>query len=204
MSTMSASALATELKLSRGRISQYVSEGKLDGCYSGEGRQRRFDLQKVAKALGKRLDPGQMMGNGAQTATVLAAQSSEGAPKKRGGGATKLPDGDDDAYHMARTQKAQEEARALRRRNAMDEGTFVLASETTLVMQQLLSKEVAQFENVMRQAARKIADELGVDFKEVRALLVATWREHRSKRAQLLTEQSEVIEMTEAEREANI
>ncbi|WP_299558698.1 hypothetical protein [uncultured Sulfitobacter sp.] len=154
--------------------------------------------------MGKRLDQGQMMGNGAKTASILTTPEAGPVNKSRSSGATKLSDGDDDAYHMARTQKAQEEARALRRRNAMDEGTFVLASETNLVTQQLLAKEIAQFENVLRQAARKVADDLGVDFKEVRALLIATWREHRGKRAQLLTEQGEVIEMSDAEKEADI
>ena len=49
--------LAARLAVSKARVSQYVSEGKLDGCYVGEGRARRFDLDKVATALGRRLHP---------------------------------------------------------------------------------------------------------------------------------------------------
>ena len=67
MELLTATQLAKKLDVTRGRISQYVSAGKLDGCFSGSGRQRRFDLDKVKAALQHRLDPGQMMGNGAVT-----------------------------------------------------------------------------------------------------------------------------------------
>jgi len=71
MTFLSSSELAATLKVSKARVSQYVSERKLEGCYSGEGRARRFDLAKVAVALGRTLDPGQMMGNGAATKSAL-------------------------------------------------------------------------------------------------------------------------------------
>jgi hypothetical protein len=145
-----------------------------------------------------------MMGNGAGTAAVLEMRRGSEAIELSGTGATKLSDGDDDAYKMARTQKAQEEARAMRRRNALDEGTYVLASDTVMTTQRLLSKEVAQFENVMRQAARKVADEMGVDFKEVRSILVLAWREHRGKRSRMLADHGAEAGMSVTEKEADI
>ena len=35
---MNSTQLAQELGISKGRVSQYVAQGKLDGCFSGEGK----------------------------------------------------------------------------------------------------------------------------------------------------------------------
>ena len=206
MSNLTTTELAAELNLSKGRISQYVSGGKLTGCYQGDGRQRRFDLDKVRAALGRNLDPGQLLGNGSETALALhgAAKVGKSKPAARGGGAEQLPDGDDDRYKMARTLKAEEEARRIRRQNATDEGTYVLASEVALHTKRLLGQEIAEFEGVLRDGARRIADELGVDFKETRALLIAVWRAHRGNRAEHLEESAGSANMAVAEKDEDI
>ncbi|QQA43946.1 hypothetical protein [Pelagovum pacificum] len=205
---VSASALAAKLGVTRGRISQLVSEGKLDGCYQGEGRGRRFDLGKSAEALGKRLDPGQMMGNGADTRRALhdlasGADGEDEAPRRQ------RPDGvldgrDPDRYELARTQKAEEEARKLRRQNAEAEGTFVLASSVEREVAKQLGQEIAEFEMVLRDGARRIADELGVDFGRARQLLVQTWRAHRGARSEAAAETGEGVELSDAERAEDI
>ena len=147
MAHLTATALAEQLNVSKGRVSQYVSEGKLDGCFEGAGRQRRFDLGKVAKALGKRLDQGQLMGNGSATQKALDEIDEgnsarpvlrSGAGAGAGAGAEMLPEGDDGRYKMARTLKAEEEARRIRRQNAVDDGTYVLASEVALQTRRLV------------------------------------------------------------------
>lgn len=215
--------LARELKVSGARVSQYVSEGKLTGCYQGDGRARRFDLEKVAAALGKRLDPGQMMGNGAQTKLALAAigrpagdahallpveDDGEGdlpaAPQRQGAGATELPRHDADRYELARTQKAEEEARRLRRLNAEAEGRYVLAAEVGQSVARLIGQEIAEIETVLRDGARRIADQMGVDFKAVRAILTQTWREHRATRVGQLEMQAGGAVLSPVEQAENI
>jgi hypothetical protein len=208
--------LAAALNVSKARVSQYVSSGKLDGCFTGAGRERRFDLEKVHRALGRELHPGQMLGNGAQTRKALRELSqmqdedeqdggSEAAPRGRAQKQdSRLNDDDDDAYALVRTQKAQEEVRKLRRVNAEAEGSFVLASEVTRATQRLISQEIAEFESVLRDGARKVADQLGVDFKVVRQILVESWRAHRHQRSAILADQSAKEDMTQEEREADI
>ena len=200
MTSLSATQLASELNLSKGRVSQYVSSGKLDGCFVGEGRSRRFDLDKVRQRLGKRLDPGQMLGNGATTNLGSGDGGSKPAvAKKAGAGATTIESGDEDAYKLVRTQKAQEELRVAKRRNEEDEGNFVLASAVTLQTRRLIAQEIAEFEGVLKEGARMIADELGVDVMKVRSILLSEWRKHRTLRSKSLADQSAGATMTETE-----
>lgn len=213
MTTVTASQLAARLNKTRGRISQMVKEGVLAGCYTGEGRARRFDLEKSMVALGRNLDPGQMMGNGAGTKQVIqemAAPAPDGGAElplpaaKHPAGASKLNDGDRDAYSMARTTKAIEEARKLQRQNAEAAGQYVLASEAELQIKRLMSQEIAEFEQVLRTAARAIADEFGVDFKITKSLLINQWRTHREKRARLLANAANEAGLSDAEKEQDI
>lgn len=203
---LSASQLADRLGVTRARVSQYVSEGKLDGCFQGAGRDRRFDLAKVQSALSQRLDPGQMLGNGRATRAALDRildPADDDLPPRtterpRHDGA--LHPRDPDRYELARIQKVEEEARQLRRRNQEAEGTLVLAGEAARQSARLLAQEVAEFEAVLRDGARRVADELGVDFKRARALLTEAWRAHRQARADQLAQQAETARPTEAEK----
>lgn len=213
MTELTASELAAELKISRGRVSQYVAAGQLDGCFRGDGRGRRFDLEACAKKLGKTLDKGQLLGNGAQTRRVVAAISA-GSPTEiedsreidtpRGLGATALPQGDTDRYELARTLKAEEEARRMRRQNAQEEGLYVLASEVQREVARRIGQEIAEFESVLREGARKVADRMGVDFRQSRQILMETWRDHRSDRSRMLAEEAAAATMTDRERAEDI
>ncbi len=201
--------LAKSLNLSPGRISQLVSAGKLNGTFTGDGRQRRFDLGLVTKALRGNLDPGQMMGNGAQTKRLLEGLSQEVQseapqvkPPLRDG--AELSTRDPDRYELARTQKAEEEARRLRRMNAQEEGQFVLASEVERQVSRVLGQELREVETYLRDTARVVADRLGVDFKAVRQILLDEWRKHRTGRASGLDDQAQGALLTEVEKEADI
>lgn len=214
MAMINSTQLATELGVSKARVSQYVSEGKLAGCYTGEGRSRRFDLAKCAAALGKRLDPGQMMGNGSATKAALSKIQSDDAPRAKplteprrqsGSGAEAITGTDPDRYELARIQKAEEEARKLRRQNAEAEGHYILASEAAQMTTKLIAQEIAEFETaVIRDGSRMVADKLGVDFKTVRQIMVEAWRGHRAGRAEALTAQADAAELTEIEDAENI
>jgi hypothetical protein len=208
--SLTTTELADRLQVSKGRVSQYVSAGKLDGCYTGDGRARRFDLVKVCSALGKRLDMGQMMGNGAATKRAIAAlqggDDDPPAPRQaetlRDG--AELPASDTGRYDLARTQKAEEEARKLRRQNLQEEGRYVLATEVERQVTKVLSQEIAEFEGVLRVAARAVADQMGVDFKVARKILIDTWRGHRAARAGVLEDQGKEVILTAAERDEDI
>lgn len=197
MAGLTATGLAEQLGLSKGRISQLVADGRLDGCYSGEGRARRFDLGACVEALNRKLDPGQMLGNGAETKRRIAeldlGEDDEDDSQPTGAPARKsdtLAPRDPDRYELARIQKVEEEARRLRRANAEADGTMVLAATVRRQVARQIGQEVAEFETVLRDAARRVADRLGVDYRTVRQVLIDSWRDHRGARATKLAEQA--------------
>ena len=206
---LSATELASHLGVSKARVSQYVSQGVLDGCYEGEGRQRRFDPDRVQAALKRRLDPGQMLGNGAKTRQILkAAQPASAAivdtlvgpapaPRQQADGL--LSPNDLDRYELARIQGAEEDARKKRRENEREEKRWVLAEEVERQTARAIGREIAQFETMIRDAARAVADRLGVDFREVRRIMMDQWRDHRASRRDQLSAEADAAVMTEAE-----
>lgn len=206
MGDLNATELATKLDLSKARISQYVSSGKLDGCFTGDGRARRFDLVKVKAALGKNLDLGQMTGNGLTTRRALRTLSDDDtpppalAPRKTDG---EMDRRDPDRLELATLQIKEEEARRRRRDNERDEGRWVLAEEVERHTARALSQEIGRFELVLRDGARLIADRLGVDYRSARALLMETWRDHRAARTPQLVADAEAAPLSDAERAAN-
>jgi hypothetical protein len=221
MTGVNATELAQHLNVTKGRISHLVKDGRLAGCYQGEGRNRRFDLDAVAAALNKSLHPGQMMGNGAGTKAALreiiqsgadAERRQPSAPRApnlggaggRGGGASALQPNDPDRYELARIDLAEQQARKARRDNEMAEGSLVLASEVERATARLLAQEVSQIEAVLKGAARVIADKMGVDYRTVRGHLITCWREHRTGREGALAEQADAAVMTDDEKAADI
>ena len=201
---ITAAELAKNLGISRQRVHQYVQAGKLDGCFSGDGPLRRFDLAKSAEALGKRLDPGQLMGNGAATKAAIrdlsAASTTATADDLAAPSEMRVPASiDPDSYEAVRIQKAQEETRRLRRINAESEGRYVLATEAAGATKRLLAQEIARFEMALKNGSRMTADKLGVDFKTVRQIMMEAWRSHRTERSAALEIEAGRAEPTEAE-----
>lgn len=205
---ITASELAKTLGISRQRVHQYVQAGKLDGCFSGDGTLRRFDLAKSAEALGKRLDPGQLMGNGAATKAVLnQIQTKDSPPAKpltetrlnSEQGSAPMTGPDPDSYESWRTEKAKEEARRLRRQNAEAEGHYVLASAAAQATARLVAHEISKFQMALDCGSRIAADKLGVDYRVLRIIMRDAVRDHRTERSAALEIEAERAEPTEAE-----
>lgn len=206
MADLNTTELAARLSVSKARISQYVSEGKLNGCFSGDGRGRRFNVVKVAEALGKQLDLGQMTGNGLGTRRALRDIEDGAAPPAAVGprDGSELPQRDPDRLELATIQIKEEEARRRRRDNERDEGRWVLAEEVQRQSARAVSREIGQFETVIRDAARAVADQFGVDFREVRKVMMDQWRQHRGNRRDELRAEAEGVTTSDAEKAANI
>ncbi|WP_225029439.1 hypothetical protein [Xinfangfangia pollutisoli] len=210
MEGLTTTQLAERLAVSKARISQYVAEGKLAGCFTGAGRARRFDLARVAAALGRRLDLGQMAGNGLATRRALRDLAEGGpaampapmpAPMREGG---VLPLRDPDRLELATIQIKEEEARRRRRDNERDEGRWVLADEAQRQAARALAREIGQFEAVIREGARAVADRFGVEVREVRQVMLEEWRRHRARRRDQLRAEAGAADLSASERAATV
>ena len=205
MSGLTTTQLAERLDLTKGRISQLVKSGQLDGCYHGEGRNRRFDLAKAAEKLKRNLDPGQMLGNGAKTKKQIdAARNEAPADRPAPSGASVLPDTDLSRYELARIQSAEEDVRRKRRESAAAEGTMVLVSEVQHQIGRLMSQEIAEFEAVMREASIVLADTYGLEARAIRQVLIEEWRKHRAARRDALQDEAQGAKLSDAEKAADI
>ena len=67
-----------------------------------------------------------------------------------------------------------------------------------------MAQEIGEFEAVLRDGARQVADVLGVDFKTVRQILTDKWRGHRATRAAQLSAQAETMALSAAEKAKDI
>lgn len=206
---LSATELATMLDLSKGRISQLVSEGKLDGCFTGNGRDRRFDPAAVAKVLGKRTDPGQRLGNGAPTQRAISQILGEAPPppvRPVAPSASPVPPPPalESDYEAARTANAIADLRRKQRLNAEAEGTFVLADEVARQVRRQIAQEIGEVQTYIRDVARRVADRFQIDFKEVRQIMVEDWRTHRGARADAAEDAAALAVMSDAEIAADI
>jgi phage terminase Nu1 subunit (DNA packaging protein) len=178
MPQVSASELATHLDVSKGRVSQWVAEGKLRNTYTGDGKARRFDLDAVRIALGRTLDTAQALGNGRGTLKAIGALPESARDDES--------PADDDLkrrYDTARTMRLEEQARAARWDNGQRSGTLVLASEVESATLALIGQEIAQVESFIRRAARALGDQMGLDAKAAQAVMLTIWREYRGDRA---------------------
>lgn len=211
---ITATQLADEMGLTKGRISQLVKNGVFDGCFQGDGRKRRYDLGACIEAYRVGTDIRQSSGNSAKTHAKLDAISSGGAKQRTKQTAKQAEkpkpaeEGTSAAANKRLTEARARQAEIRARREAREEleaeGLYVLASEVTRVTEKLLSNELSQTESVLKDMARLIADKNGLPFKEVRRDMFDLWREHRNGRADDLAEQAEDAELTEREIEEDM
>lgn len=188
---VSAAELARRLGYSRQRISQLVQEGALEGAYTGEGRARRFDVAAVVAALSLRLDVTQVSGNGALHALRRALLAAGGAPEGLGAGAIDIGETADAqaALIAAKAERARLEVAELRRREAAQQGRWVLASEVAREVRRALAAEVLRFREVFDMALPGLTEEHGVPTERARAVLDQCWREHVARRRELFDTQ---------------
>lgn len=207
---ITATQLADEMGLTKGRISQLVKNGVFDGCFQGDGRKRRYDLGACIEAYRGGTDVRQSSGNSAKTHAKLDALSVGGTKQRaKQADKSKHPEESTSAsankrLNEARAQQAEIRARREARQELEAEGLYVLASEVARVTEKLLSNELSQTESLLKDMARLVADKNGLPFKEVRRDMLDLWREHRNGRSDDLSGHAEGAELTEKEIEEDM
>ena len=156
---VSAAELARLLGVSAARVSQYVKEKKLDGCFTGDGRARRFDFEASVAALRARLDPDQVLANGRRTQAridLLAVSSGFSVPH--------VDQGRDAFQHLEdlRQQKVIEDLRARQIQNQREEQRWVYAPAVEGAVQEILAAERQEMVAFLRGLPPIFAHEMGL------------------------------------------
>ena len=204
MAGLTNAELAARLGVSKGRVSQWVKEGKLRGCYHGDGRARRYDLNACLVALGRNLDTAQGLGNGRKTLNAIGTIDDPTPPAfEESEDAEPVSDSVKARYDLARTMRIEEQARAARYQNGLLDGSLVLATEVEREVLAQIGQEIAAFENVLRRCAQAVADAHDLKSAEVRKTMLEIWRGHRRERAEAATGRADAAHATQAEKDAD-
>lgn len=79
----------------------------------------------------------------------------------------------------------------------------MLAEEVERRTGRIMAQEVAQFETMLRDAARSVADAFGLDARSVRKVLMDQWRAYRALRADEAGKLADLATMSDEEHEAD-
>ena len=172
------------INVSPGRVSQYISEGKLFGpALVGEGRAAKIRVSVARAQLQRRLDIAQRMTNGA--ATLLDGPSPSTSPPPEALGEAppvavpqvEIPRNTlDEQYKAERLAKIQAENRRIKRDELADRGVYTRSDDARDATKRAVGAVVTGVEGGLTQIAQAIAAKFEVPQRDVIHLLKQEWR----------------------------
>lgn len=164
--------------VSPGRVTQWITEGKISGeAIVGEGRSAKINAEIARQQVGLRRDIGQATGNGLKT-RIKPGSAKRDDPAKQ--------DLTDEINEEIRRQKLESMRRA-NRREAEEElarqGRYVEAASARREMARIAEELVRVFEGALPEFATAIAGEFKIEQRDVLHLLRDQFRKVRSKAA---------------------
>ncbi len=196
--TLSKGEFAQLIRVTPGRVSQYISEGKLSGeALDGEGRRAKIRVQPALAQLRMKLDIGQMMGNGLGTrlqqppaAPPHPAGSElpfQPGPPQRSPAAWPPPEDTGPTVEDQLKQEKLLQARITSRKATEEEekrkGRFTETAAVKAEMNQMAGKLLDIFEGSLPDFANAVAGKFKVPSRDVLHLLRGEFREIRAKAA---------------------
>lgn len=193
--TLSKGDFAKLINVSAGRVSQYISEGKLTGAaLDGEGRRAKIRVPTALAELRMKLDVGQMMGNGLDThlktpvAVVQPGDSElpfQSGPPPRTSWQTHEEQGPTIEDQLKQEKLLQ--ARITSRKASEDEekrkGRFTETAAVKAEMVRLATRLLDTFEGALPDFANAIAEKFEVPARDVLHVMRAEFRAVRMKAA---------------------
>lgn len=181
--------------VSPGRVSQYISEGKISGdALVGSGHKARINVAVAQAQLRGRLDPSQRFGlNG--LATSLNAAPSASAPAAP----SALSPPVDSIDEKIRAERLRQEVMKSRRM-AEDEqarsGRYMLTEDAEAQMVKIAGSMMSAFEGAIPDFAGAIASEFGLVQREVVHVLKTSFRAFRERASQEAQEIAQALPAT--------
>jgi len=171
--------------VSPGRVSQYISEGKLSGtALDGEGRRARVRVQTALAQLRMKLDAGQMMGNGLDTRLKAPAAPDHPAGSELPLRSWQAPEEQGPSVEDQLKQEKLLQARIMSRKAAEEEekrkGRFTETTAVKAEMVRLAAGLLDTFEGALPDLANAIAARFEVPARDVLHLMRAEFRSVRT------------------------
>ena len=178
---LSKGEFAALMKVSPGRVSQWIAEGKIKGAaLIGAGPRAKINVPVAQQQLGRSLDPVQLAAQSRPAPTQISIGGEEAAAP-----AADIADTDQVRMMRAKADKAEIEAEQARRELDAERGRYTLA-EAALREWTKQAKALIDAEHEWhRDLALVIASELGIEAKAVEGVLRREFRVFCQKRSDL-------------------
>lgn len=174
-----------------GRVSQWISEGKIHGdALDGEGRSARIVVAVACEQLGVTLDLVQAVANGQQASIPLSLDAPPASQSPQTEAFT-------DQRRLARIKADQAEMAYERERRDFEAevGRYMLTDYGEAVWMKTFGKVIAELEAALPTMATEIARQIvGADPKLVTIALRNAYRTWRSNMAELAAIETEAAE----------
>lgn len=192
-----------------GRVSQWLSEGKIFGAaIVGEGRTAMIRESVACQQLKVKLDPMQMTGNGLSTKLDVAPPAPVAslgdvlpfpAPSPPPGGVPPAPpssppvDSIEEKIKRQRLEQLERQNREGARQEAVSAGLLTNADEAKKQVGRAVSQLVSTFEGALGEFATAISAEFKLPQRDVLHLLRTKFREVRASAAGAIRNQVETM-----------
>jgi hypothetical protein len=178
---------ATLRNVSPGRVSQWISEGKIKSdALVGEGRNAKINVTVATLQLREALDVGQLAGNGIATnlALPLAASTPPLASAPAATTRDAAPSPPSDPIADAIKQERLDQLRRANRREAEEEaarsGKYTDAADAARQMGTLATKMMAVMEGSLAELATVVSARFEIPQRDVLHLLRSEFRKVRA------------------------
>ena len=178
---------ARRREVSPGRVSQWISEGKIsDAALVGVGREQRIRESIAVAQLRARTDTGQRFGNGAKTSLDLRPPAPGAAPAAATPGAPGgevIPIRDDVAskIQLARLEQLERQNRRDAEEEAHKRGLYVYSGDVSRAMTKMLRDVLGAMDGALPDFATAIAARFELPQRELLHLLRAEFRTMRGR-----------------------
>ncbi len=179
---------ARRLGVSAGRVSQYISEGKLTAeAFEGEGPRAKVRVQVAIEQLNRRLDVAQRLGNGQKTRIDVAAFVQPALPAAPAARSPIFDAPVQDPGHVSLADRIQQEKlRELELRNReaakkelANRGEYVRASDVAVGYGQIAAGMMNVFEGALADFAQALAAKFEIPKRDALHLLRSEFRQVR-------------------------
>ncbi|TXL72547.1 YjbH domain-containing protein [Vineibacter terrae] len=186
---ISKAEFARRRNVSPGRVSQWISKGKIGGdALVGEGRSAQIREAVACAQLNRTLDVNQRYGNGLSTRLDLQAPPQLDKPAPAVVGDPGAPPSNlynvNDQIARERLIQLQRANREAERQEAIDAGRLTDANAVRQQVGREIAKLVSHFEGALANFATALAAEFKVPQRDVLHLLRAEYRKFRTEAAE--------------------